>query len=75
VVIEVGGQTITFDQEKVRAIYFGVAPATSVQPAALGDVLKALQSIMRITKEGRGVSPALDSKNPCSIGVPTVEGK
>lgn len=31
--IEVGGQTITFEGEKVRAIYFGVAPASTSMAA------------------------------------------
>ena len=31
IVIEVGGQTITFKQEKVQAIYFGSAPASQQQ--------------------------------------------
>jgi hypothetical protein len=33
VVIEVGGQAITFELERVRAIYFGTAPASA--PVAL----------------------------------------
>jgi hypothetical protein len=48
--IEVGGQTITFEQEKVRAIYFGGGPAPNAPPlsAALEAlrVLKALQSVV-----------------------------
>jgi hypothetical protein len=38
VTIEVAGQTITFDQEKVRAIYFGSSPAPG-QPAAQPAVI------------------------------------
>ncbi len=37
VVIEVGGQPITFEQEKVRAIYFGPAPPPQAQPSALAE--------------------------------------
>jgi hypothetical protein len=32
--VEVGGQTITFTGDKVRAIYFGAAPAPQARPSA-----------------------------------------
>lgn len=32
IVIEVGGQTITFERDKVRAVYFGVAPSPVPKP-------------------------------------------
>ncbi len=52
VVIEVGGQTITFEQEKVRAIYFGPAPAASSQPSALGEAMKALKGLQSVVSGG-----------------------
>lgn len=54
VVIEVGGQPITFGMDKVRAIYLGAAPAPvsqraeSVYSDAI-DALKALQSVASST--------------------------
>jgi len=53
VVIEVGGQTITFDQDKVRAIYFGSAPTQAQsQPSALTETLKALKALQSVTRGG-----------------------
>jgi len=53
IVIEVGGQIITFEQEKVRAIYFGPAPApTQSQPSALAEAMKALKAIQFVTYGG-----------------------
>lgn len=52
VVIEVGGQTITFEQEKVRAIYFGPTPTPQVLPSALDEAIKALKALESATKGG-----------------------
>ena len=51
--VEVGGQTITFEGEKVRAIYFGEAPApaASAQPPAQ-DALDALRGLRSVTHAG-----------------------
>ena len=52
-VIEVGGQAITIPLEKVRAIYFGGAPArTGVSPAPSRDALDALKALQSVTKCG-----------------------
>ena len=51
VTIEVGGQTITFEGEKVRAIYYGAAPSRqSARPAGANGLaaLKALTAATRI---------------------------
>jgi hypothetical protein len=53
VVIEVGGQTITFEKDKVRAIYFGTAPTSgSVQPSPCEAALTALKGLESVTKSG-----------------------
>lgn len=53
VAVEVGGQTITFEGEKVRAIYFGAAPAvTSGAPSLRGDALRALKGLQSATAGG-----------------------
>jgi hypothetical protein len=53
VVVEVGGQTITFDREKVRAIYFGAAPAASLaQPSARDEAMKALKGLRSVAQGG-----------------------
>jgi hypothetical protein len=53
VAIEVGGQTITFEGDKVRAVYFGAAPAvTSPQPSLRGDALRALKGLQSATAGG-----------------------
>jgi len=52
VVIEVGGQTITFEPEKVRAIYFGSAPSPQAAPSALGGALQALKGLQSVTRGG-----------------------
>ena len=49
--IEIGGQVVTFDVAKVRAIYFGVGPALSGSPSSIGtqaaiDALKAVSSVL-----------------------------
>ena len=72
VVIEVGGQTIRFDREKVRAIYFGSAPPGQVSPAISGsterakralDAVRALQSATRAGVNYREYSArVLDAK-------------
>lgn len=48
VVIEVGGQTITFDQEKVRAIYFGSAQASQIRPSTLNEAIKAVKALQSV---------------------------
>lgn len=53
IVIEVGGQTITFDREKVRAIYFGTAPSSvPPQPSASEEAFGALRGLESVTKTG-----------------------
>ena len=43
--IEVGGQTVTFKPEQVRAIYYGAAPATSSAPSLGTEALRALKAL------------------------------
>ena len=51
--IEVGGQTITFEGERVRAIYFGTAPAPIVaQPTPRDEAMKALRGLRSVTEGG-----------------------
>ena len=50
--IEVGGQTITFEQEKVRAIYFGSAPAAAVPPSPAREALLSLKALQSVTRAG-----------------------
>lgn len=53
--VEVGGQTITFEGEKVRAIYFGAAPSTSAAPSSLvpsREAIKALRGLQSVTSSG-----------------------
>lgn len=50
--VEVGGQTITFEGEKVRAIYFGAAPAIQVQPSAMDEAMKALKGLRSVAQGG-----------------------
>lgn len=56
--IEVGGQTITFEGDKVRAIYFGAGPAPSpvatpvITPDHRDSALQALAGLRAITKSG-----------------------
>jgi hypothetical protein len=47
VAVEVGGQTLTFEREKVRAIYFGSTPDRTRQdkPLAAQEALKALKGL------------------------------
>ena len=52
VAVEVGGQTITFEGEKVRAIYFGAAPASATPPKLSQDALRALKGLESVTKGG-----------------------
>ena len=49
--VEVGGQTITFEGDKVRAIYFGVAPSRQPQTASQ-EGLMALRSLTAATRVG-----------------------
>ncbi len=52
VVVEVGGQVITFQRDQVRAIYFGAAPAPFTQPSALQEALRALKALQSVTQGG-----------------------
>lgn len=53
VVIEVGGQVIIFSSEKVRAIYFGVAPSQNPeQSSARQEALRALKALKSVTEAG-----------------------
>jgi hypothetical protein len=53
VIIAVGGQTITFERAKVRAIYFGAAPpAAGAQPTLLKEALRALKSLQSVSRAG-----------------------
>ena len=49
--VEVGGQTITFEGEKVRAIYFGSASLVSA-PSPRHDALQAIKSLQSIANAG-----------------------
>jgi len=59
--VEVGGQTVTFKAEQVRAIFYGSAPTSS--PAALSQesealaALKALQSVTTSSPTYRNYAP------------------
>jgi hypothetical protein len=51
--VEVGGQMITFEGEKVRAIYFGAAPAAAASvPSLRGDAMRALKGLQSATEGG-----------------------
>ena len=51
--VEVGGQTITFEGDKVRAIYFGAAPAPPAPATSLrGDAIRALKGVHSATTGG-----------------------
>ena len=52
VVIEVGGQAVTFGIEKVRAIYFGSAPVSQQAPSPIGQALDALKALNSVTSAG-----------------------
>ena len=52
VMIEVGGQTLTFEQERVRAIYFGSAPSVQGQTSAMADALAALKELQSVVSGG-----------------------
>jgi hypothetical protein len=52
VTVEVGGQTVTFDKAKVRAIYFGAAPATGTQPNPAKEALMALKALQTAARAG-----------------------
>src|SRR5438552_7590475 len=56
--VEVGGQTITFEGDKVRAIYFGAAPqaatAAGTTTATVRDAIRALRAVQSAT--GAGIS-------------------
>lgn len=53
--IEVGGQTITFELAKVRALYFGAAPSATpatATPSAGQEALRALRDLRSATASG-----------------------
>jgi hypothetical protein len=50
--VELGGQTITFEGEKVRTIYFGAAPAPQGPKTNGADGLAALKSLTAATRVG-----------------------
>jgi len=51
--VDVGGQTITFDGEKVRAIYFGAAPSpVASQPSARDEAMRALKALRSVAQGG-----------------------
>ncbi len=52
IMIQVGGQTITFERAKVRAIYFGPAPTTSSGPSPLQEALVALKGLQSVAGAG-----------------------
>jgi hypothetical protein len=51
-VIEVGGEMITIELEKVRAIYFETAPGGTAQPPARNEAMKALKALQAATQGG-----------------------
>ncbi len=52
-VIEVAGQSITIPLEKVRAIYFGVAPSVSgAAPTPLQEAMDSLKALRSVTGSG-----------------------
>jgi hypothetical protein len=50
--IEVGGQTITFTRDKVRAIYFGSASNVASQPSPRDEALRALKGVQSAVEGG-----------------------
>jgi hypothetical protein len=50
--VELGGQTITFEGEKVRTIYFGTAPSPQGPKTNGPDGLAALKSLTAATRVG-----------------------
>jgi hypothetical protein len=50
--IEVGGQTITFEVDKVRAIYFGAGPAQTTVAMTPVDPVAPLRALASATKSG-----------------------
>ena len=52
VMIEVGGQTITFRAEQVRAIYYGSAAAPPAAGTPLSDALRGLKDLQSVVKGG-----------------------
>jgi hypothetical protein len=51
--VEVAGQTLTIEVEKVRAIYFGAAPApVAQQPSARDEAMKALRGLRSVSQAG-----------------------
>src|SRR2546422_7652991 len=58
VTVEVGGQTIIFKAEQVRAVYYGAAPSAttssspSVSSSAAAEALRALKGLQSVTTAG-----------------------
>ena len=52
VVIEVGGETITIEPEKVRAIYFESPPSGPSQPSVRDEAMQALKGLHAATRGG-----------------------
>ena len=50
VVIEVGGERITIEPEKVRAIYFESTPSGPVQPSLRTEAMMALKDLHALTR-------------------------
>ncbi len=48
--IEVGGETLTIEKEKVRAIYFESTPTGPAQPSARGEAIEALRGLQALTR-------------------------
>jgi hypothetical protein len=52
--VEVGGQTITFTRDKVRAIYFGAGPGLASLPSLREDALRSLKGLQSAVAGGIG---------------------
>jgi hypothetical protein len=51
--IDVGGRTITFTGDKVRAIYFGAAPApTASAPSPVSEAMRSLKAVQSAVTGG-----------------------
>ena len=51
--IEVGGQTVAFQPEQVRAIYYGAAPVSAeVQPSPVQEAMKAVRGLQSVSQGG-----------------------
>ena len=72
--IDVAGQTLTIEGEKVRAVYFGTAP--SAQAVGETEALKALKALQSVTRAGvtyRDYTTRVgDAKIQVDSGLPTI---